>query len=73
MQRSPEDGNDLFITPEFPTAEQAGSFAHDPALRDGMYAAAGSTAAGKHDGTLRQPPAAKLRGLRGPPRPVGSA
>jgi len=37
-QRSPEDGNDLFITPEFPTAEQAGSFAHDPALRDGMYA-----------------------------------
>jgi hypothetical protein len=35
--------------------------------------AAGSTAAGKHDGTLRQPPAAKLRGLQGPPRPVGSA
>jgi hypothetical protein len=32
----PADGNDLFITHEFPTAEQAGSFAHDPALRDGM-------------------------------------
>src|SRR5580692_2972453 len=35
--------------------------------------AAVSTAAGKHDGALRQPPAAKLRGLQGPPRPVGSA
>jgi hypothetical protein len=30
------DENDLFVTHEFPTAEQAGSFAHDPALRDGM-------------------------------------
>ena len=32
----PGDDNDLFITHEFPTAEQAGSFAHDPALQDGM-------------------------------------
>ncbi len=39
VMRSPEDGNHLFITHEFPTAEQAGSFAHDPALREGMQAA----------------------------------
>jgi len=38
VMQSPEDGNELFITHEFPTAEQAGSFAHDPALRDGMQA-----------------------------------
>jgi hypothetical protein len=37
--RMPEDGNDLFLAHEFPTAEQAGSFAHDPALRAGMQAA----------------------------------
>jgi hypothetical protein len=37
--RMPADGNDLFVTHEFPTAEQAGSFAHDPALRAGMQAA----------------------------------
>jgi hypothetical protein len=36
VMQLPGDGNDLFITHEFPTAEQAGSFAHDPALRDGM-------------------------------------
>jgi hypothetical protein len=36
VMRVPGDENDLFITHEFPTAEQAGSFAHDPALRDGM-------------------------------------
>ena len=36
--RLPDDGNDLFLTHEFPTAEQAGSFAHDPALRTGMGA-----------------------------------
>ena len=36
VMRLPADGNDLFLTHEFPTAEQAGSFAHDPALRDGM-------------------------------------
>jgi hypothetical protein len=34
--RLPEDGNDLFITHEFPTAEQAASFAHDPGLQAGM-------------------------------------
>src|SRR4029077_17853655 len=39
VMRLPDDGNDLFITHEFPTAEQAGSFAHDPALRAGMEAA----------------------------------
>ena len=38
VMRMPEDGHDLFITHEFPTAEQAGSFAHDPALRAGMQA-----------------------------------
>ena len=36
VMQLPGDGNDLFITHEFPTAEQADSFAHDPALRDGM-------------------------------------
>ena len=39
VMRSPEDGNDLFITHEFPTAGQAGSYAHDPALRAGMQTA----------------------------------
>ena len=29
----------LAVTHEFPTAEQAGSFAHDPALRAGMQSA----------------------------------
>ena len=36
VMQLPGDGNELFITHEFPTAEQAGSFAHDPALREGM-------------------------------------
>ena len=36
VMRLPDDGNDLFITHDFPTVEQAGSFAHDPALRAGM-------------------------------------
>jgi len=39
VMRLPDDDNELFITHEFPTAEQAGSFAHDPALRDGMGSA----------------------------------
>jgi len=39
VMQNPEDGNDLFITHEFSTAEQAGSFAHDPALRAGMLSA----------------------------------
>ena len=34
--RLPEDGNDLFIIHDFPTAEEAGSFADDPALREAM-------------------------------------
>ena len=32
----PGDTNDLLITHDFPTVEQASAFAHDPALRDGM-------------------------------------
>ena len=36
VMQLPGDGNDLFLTHEFPTAEQAGNFAHDPALREGM-------------------------------------
>jgi hypothetical protein len=32
----PADGNDLFINHEFPTVEQAESFAHDPGLRETM-------------------------------------
>ena len=30
------DGNELFVTHDFPTAGQAGSFAHDPGLREAM-------------------------------------
>ena len=36
VMRLPEDGNELFLTHDFATAEQAGGFAHDPALRDAM-------------------------------------
>ena len=36
VMRLPDDGNELFVTHDFPTAEQAGSFAHDPGLRDAM-------------------------------------
>jgi len=36
VMRLPDDGNELFVTHDFPTAEQAGSFAQDPALRDAM-------------------------------------
>jgi hypothetical protein len=36
VMRLPSDGNDLFVTHDFPTAEQAGSFAHDPALREAL-------------------------------------
>ena len=34
--RLPEDGNDLFITHEFPGAAQASAFAGDPVLREAM-------------------------------------
>ena len=34
--RLPEDGNDLFITHEFPSAAQASGFAGDPELREAM-------------------------------------
>jgi hypothetical protein len=36
VMRLPEDGNELFVTHDFPTAEQAASFAHDPGLREAM-------------------------------------
>ena len=36
VMRLPGDGNELFVTHDFPTAEQAGSFAHDPGLRQTM-------------------------------------
>jgi hypothetical protein len=36
VMRLPEDGNELFITHDFPSAEQAGSFAHDSAVREAM-------------------------------------
>ena len=36
VMRLPEDGNELFVTHDFPTAEQAGSFAYDPGLREAM-------------------------------------
>ena len=39
VMQLPDDANDLFITHDFPTAEQAGGFAHDPALRAGMQQA----------------------------------
>lgn len=39
VMRLPEDGNELFITRDFPTAKQAGSFAQDPALREAMVRA----------------------------------
>ena len=34
--RLPEDGNDLFVTHEFPGTAQASAFAGDPALREAM-------------------------------------
>ena len=34
--RLPEDGNDLFVTHEFPSATQASGFAGDPELREAM-------------------------------------
>ncbi len=37
--RSPEDANDLFITHEFPTVEQAGAFAQDPSFAAAMQRA----------------------------------
>ena len=36
---SPDDANDLLITHEFPTLDQATAFAHDPALAEGMQRA----------------------------------
>jgi quinol monooxygenase YgiN len=36
VMRLPDDGNELFVTHDFSSAEQAGSFAHDPALREAM-------------------------------------
>jgi hypothetical protein len=36
VMQLPDDANALFITHDFPTAGQAGGFAHDPALRAAM-------------------------------------
>jgi quinol monooxygenase YgiN len=36
VMRLPNDGNELLVTHDFASAEQAGSFAHDPALREAM-------------------------------------
>jgi hypothetical protein len=36
VMQLPDDGNELLVTHDFPTAEQAGSFAHDPGLREAM-------------------------------------
>ena len=36
VMQLPDEGNALFITHDFPSAQQAGGFAHDPALRAGM-------------------------------------
>jgi hypothetical protein len=36
VMQLPGDGNELFVIHDFPTAEQAGSFAGDPALREAM-------------------------------------
>ncbi|HEY6294801.1 MAG TPA: hypothetical protein VIX15_03980 [Streptosporangiaceae bacterium] len=36
VMRRPADGNDLFVTHDFATVEQAEGFAHDPKLRETM-------------------------------------
>ena len=35
----PGNGNDVFVTHDFPTVDQAAAFAHDPGLKDGMQRA----------------------------------
>ena len=37
--QAPGDANDVLVTHDFPSVEQAGAFAHDPALRAGMQRA----------------------------------
>ena len=39
VMRLPDDGNELFVSHDFPTVEQASSFAHDPGLREAMQRA----------------------------------
>ena len=36
VMRLPGDDHELFVTHDFPSAEQADGFAHDPGLRDAM-------------------------------------
>jgi hypothetical protein len=36
VMRLPDNANDVLITHDFPSVEQANSFAHDPALQAGM-------------------------------------
>ncbi len=38
VMRDPADANDLFITHDFPSVDQAAGFAHDGRLREGMQA-----------------------------------
>lgn len=39
VMRLPGDDNDLFVTHDFASVEQAGNFAHDPGLREAMQQA----------------------------------
>jgi hypothetical protein len=39
VMQLPDDDHTVFITHDFPSAQQAGGFADDPALRAGMEAA----------------------------------
>lgn len=36
LMRRPDNANDLLVTHDFPSVEQANGFAHDPALQAGM-------------------------------------
>jgi hypothetical protein len=36
VMRLPDDANEIFVTHEFPSLEQASGFAGDPALREAM-------------------------------------
>ena len=39
VMRVPDDGNELFVTHDFASAEQASGFAHDAGLREAMQQA----------------------------------
>jgi len=42
--RDPADANDLFVTHDFPSVEQATTFANDPKLAAGMQSAGATSA-----------------------------